>query len=545
MFALSPLTAKRLKSFRRNKRALFSFWALAAVFAVSLVSELICNSRPYWVRFRGRSFFPAFNSRTTYSGIGLSAEEAGGEWRLDEPVNWKAFVKTPVWKADESASSLWAPFEFSPDEVVDSEDLSFACKVRAVVRPQVRVARCDILPSGEFVRGEGMFLSPEGGGGFVPEGARTLEAISPPAEFAATVKEAFARSLPEPGGREVSGMLQNGEGWTARIRNARGEGAGYVPATFRQNAPADAPFEIVFALENGKPQCTDPEALARLEPASAAQLEKAAAELFARASEHGGAVSSTTVNWGRGGFADVEMGFVYATFPFPPCAGHPFGLDASGRDVFALVLYGTRIALSFGLILAFSGMFIGLAIGAVEGYFGGKTDIAGQRITEVWSAIPFLYVMIFVGSTLGRSFTILLVCYSLFNWIIVSYYMRAEFLRLRSRTFVEAARCQGLSHARVIFGHILPNALTPLVTLFPFLLMGAVGSLSVLDFLGFGLPAFTPSWGDLVSQGQQFRTAWWLILFPSAALFIVMLLTVLVGEGLRDAFDPRQRSKLE
>jgi microcin C transport system permease protein len=159
--------------------------------------------------------------------------------------------------------------------------------------------------------------------------------------------------------------------------------------------------------------------------------------------------------------------------------------------------------------------------------------------------MPFLYVMIFIGSTLGRSFMLLLICYAIFNWIAVSYYMRAEFLRLRKRTFVEAAKVHGFSPLRIIFVHILPNALTPLITLFPFLLMGAIGSLAALDFLGFGLPPMTPSCGELLNQAQQFRFAWWLVVFPSLALFVVMLLTVLVGEGLRDAFDPRQSSRLE
>ena len=233
------------------------------------------------------------------------------------------------------------------------------------------------------------------------------------------------------------------------------------------------------------------------------------------------------------------------SFPFRPVPEHPFGIDAGGRDVYARVVHGMRIALVFGLVLAFLGMLFGLVIGAIEGYFGGKTDIVLQRFTEIWSAMPFLYVMIFIGSTMGRSFAVLLVCYAIFNWITVSYYMRAEFLRLRARTFVEAAKVQGCSTARIIFVHILPNALTPLITLFPFLLMGAIGSLAALDFLGFGLPPMTPSCGELLAEAQQFRSAWWLILFPSAALFVVMLLTVLIGEGLRDAFDPRQEARLE
>ena len=241
----------------------------------------------------------------------------------------------------------------------------------------------------------------------------------------------------------------------------------------------------------------------------------------------------------------VEYPPADVSYPFAPCSKHPFGLDNSGRDVMLLVIHGMRIALNFGLVLAFSGMLIGLIVGSIEGYFGGFVDIVCQRFTEIWSAIPFLYVMIFIGERLGRSFGILLLCYAIFNWIAVSYYMRAEFFRLRSRTFVEAAKCQGFSARRIIFGHILPNALTPLITLFPFLLMGAIGSLAALDFLGFGLPPMTPSCGELLRQAQADPSSWWLIFFPAAALFIVMLLTVLIGEGLRDAFDPRQKSKLE
>lgn len=233
------------------------------------------------------------------------------------------------------------------------------------------------------------------------------------------------------------------------------------------------------------------------------------------------------------------------SFPFPPCRAHPFGLDAAGRDVLARVLHGMRVSLVFGLALTLSGLLIGLAVGALEGYFGGWVDIVFQRLTEVWGAVPFLYIVIFIGSALGRGFAVLLVCYAAFNWIVVGNYVRAEFFRLRSMAFVDAAKVQGLSVARIVFVHVLPNALTPLVTLFPFLLMGAVGSLAALDFLGFGLPPGTPSCGELLRQAQQFREAWWLVLYPSAALFVVMLLTVLVGEGLRDAYDPRDRSRLE
>jgi oligopeptide/dipeptide ABC transporter ATP-binding protein len=245
------------------------------------------------------------------------------------------------------------------------------------------------------------------------------------------------------------------------------------------------------------------------------------------------------------GAAAAQAPLEPAVFPFRPIPGHPFGFDAAGRDVFSRVVYGTRTAVTFGLLLTLASLAIGIAFGAVQGYFVRWVDIAGQRFTEVWSAIPFLYVMIFLGNAFGRSFGLLLACYAIFNWIGVASYVRAEFLRLRTRPFVDAARVQGLSHARIMFRHVLPNALTPLITLFPFLLVGAIGSLAALDYLGFGLPDGAPSWGELLQQAQAFRHAWWLVLWPSLALFLVMLLGVFVGEALRDAFDPKPLSALD
>jgi len=190
-------------------------------------------------------------------------------------------------------------------------------------------------------------------------------------------------------------------------------------------------------------------------------------------------------------------------------------------------------------------MLLGVIAGAVQGYYGGIFDITAQRMIEIWSALPFLYVMILMGSIYGRSFALLLVCYGLFNWVGISYYIRAEFLNLRKRPFVEAARCMGIYPHKIIFKHILPNALVPVITFFPFSLVGAIGALAALDYLGFGLPPPTPSWGELLFQAQQYRWAWWLILYPALALFLVMLLGVFVGEGIRNAYDPKQYSRLE
>ena len=232
-------------------------------------------------------------------------------------------------------------------------------------------------------------------------------------------------------------------------------------------------------------------------------------------------------------------------YPLRPVPGHPLGLDSAGRDVLARILYGLRISLSFGLLLVLASMAVGIVIGALQGYQGGALDLVGQRLIEIWDALPFLYIIILMGSVFGRSFGLLLFCYALFNWVGISYYQRAEFLRLRKAAFVEAARCLGVSRLKIMFRHILPNALVPVITFFPFALVGAIGLLAALDYLGFGLPPPTPSWGELLTQAQEYGWAWWLALFPALALFSVMLLGVFIGEGVRSAFDPRPVVHLE
>ena len=232
-------------------------------------------------------------------------------------------------------------------------------------------------------------------------------------------------------------------------------------------------------------------------------------------------------------------------FPFRPVQGHWLGIDSAGRDVLARLLYGLRTSLLFGFLLVVATMVVGVLVGAVQGYYGGATDIVGQRVIEIWDSLPFLYILILMGSVFGRSFALLLVCYGIFNWVGISYYMRAEFLRLRRQAFVEAARCLGLPGRRIILKHILPNALVPVITFFPFSLVGAIGILAALDYLGFGMPPPTPSWGELLSQAQEYSWAWWLTLYPSVILFVVMLLGVFVGEGVRSAFDPKRFSRME
>lgn len=227
--------------------------------------------------------------------------------------------------------------------------------------------------------------------------------------------------------------------------------------------------------------------------------------------------------------------------PTEPSTKHILGTDDRGRDVFTRILYGYRNAMTFGLLLVMIEMIIGSFMGGVQGYFAGALDITMQRIIEVLSAIPFLYLILIMGAMFGRGFGILMVTYGALSWIGISYYMRGEFYRIKSYQYVEAARALGVSPFRIIQKHIFPNAITPLVTFLPFSLISAISILSALDFLGYGIPAPNPSWGELIGQGREHLTAWWLIAFPSIALFITILLTSFIGEGLRDAFDSRDK----
>lgn len=227
------------------------------------------------------------------------------------------------------------------------------------------------------------------------------------------------------------------------------------------------------------------------------------------------------------------------TPPFAPSARHWLGTDSNGRDVLSRLIHGFRICISFSLLLTLVGTFLGIVIGGIQGYLGKFWDTGMQRVIEIWSSLPMLYVVILIGSIYGRSFWLLILIMAAFNWISLSYYMRGEFLKLRSMTYVQSAKVFGLSNRHIFFKEILPNAMTPVVTLFPFTLIGGIGSLTSLDFLGFGLQPPTPSWGELMSQGLNNLYAPWISVSTVAALFITLLLTTFVGEGVRDAMDPK------
>jgi microcin C transport system permease protein len=206
------------------------------------------------------------------------------------------------------------------------------------------------------------------------------------------------------------------------------------------------------------------------------------------------------------------------------------------------LIYGFRVSVLFALALTLSGVVLGVLLGAIQGFYGGRTDLWFQRAIEIWSAMPELYLLIIFSAIFSPSITLLLVLLSLFGWMGLSDYVRAEFLRNRQMDYVRAARAMGLTNAHIIWRHILPNSLTPVVTFLPFRMSGAILALTSLDFLGLGVPPGTPSLGELLSQGKNNIDAWWISLSTFAVLVVTLLLLTLMGDALRDALDPRKQS---
>jgi microcin C transport system permease protein len=230
--------------------------------------------------------------------------------------------------------------------------------------------------------------------------------------------------------------------------------------------------------------------------------------------------------------------------PHSPSKVHWFGTDNSGRDVFVRLAYGFTISISFALVVVAFCYAIGIAIGAMLGYFGGKFDIIMQRFVEIWMAMPFLYTIMIVSSIIQPNFFLLAFVLTVFGWMGLTFYVRGEFYREKAKDYVSSAISMGANDRSVIFKHILPNALTPIISFAPFAVVGYIGSLVSLDYLGFGLPPPTPSWGQLVQQGMQDIFKWWLVFFPLGALFVTLLLVVFIGEAVREAFDPKVFSRL-
>lgn len=229
--------------------------------------------------------------------------------------------------------------------------------------------------------------------------------------------------------------------------------------------------------------------------------------------------------------------------PSRPTRDNLLGTDDRGRDLLAQLIYGFRLSVLFALALTAIGVLIGVISGAIQGFFAGKIDLAFQRFIEIWDAMPELYLLIIFSAIFAPSVTLLLVLLSLFGWMGLSQYVRAEFLRNRQMEYVKAARALGVGNGRIMWRHILPNSMTPVITFLPFRMSGAILALTSLDFLGLGVPPGTPSLGELLSQGKNNIDAWWISLSTFAVLVITLLLLTFMGDALRDALDPRKADK--
>ncbi|MFL9923265.1 ABC transporter permease [Herbaspirillum lusitanum] len=228
--------------------------------------------------------------------------------------------------------------------------------------------------------------------------------------------------------------------------------------------------------------------------------------------------------------------------PAPPTSDNWLGTDDRGRDVFARLLYGFRVSILFGLALTAIGVLLGVATGALQGYFAGRTDLYFQRFLEIWGAMPELYLLIIFSSIFEPGLGMLLILLSLFGWMGLSDYVRADFLRNRNLEYIQAARALGLSSGQIIWRHVLPNSMTTVVTFLPFRMSAAILALTSLDFLGLGVPPSTPSLGELLAQGKNNLDAWWIALSTFITLTVMLLLLTNIGDALRNALDVRRKA---
>ena len=235
--------------------------------------------------------------------------------------------------------------------------------------------------------------------------------------------------------------------------------------------------------------------------------------------------------------------FAKSPNPAAPSPENYFGTDDRGRDLLALLIYGFRVSVLFALALTAIGVVLGVIAGAIQGYAGGRTDLVLQRLIEIWGSMPELYLLIIFSAIFAPSVALLLVLLSLFGWMGLSDYVRAEFLRNRQMDYVRAARALGVSNLQIMWRHILPNSMVPVVTFLPFRMSAAILALTSLDFLGLGVPPGTPSLGELLNQGKANIDAWWISMSTFGVLMVTLLLLTFMGDALRDALDPRKADK--
>ncbi len=533
----NPITRKRFLRFKEMKRAYFSLWIITILYLVSLCSELICNSAPLYVRFQEKSYFPVlkFYPENEFTGSGKKTRP-----------DYHTISNSPAFRDNPDNYMIFTPIPFGPYESIDPKSIAVSDLITLKITPMPMIGTVNVRKDYSIVKSARFGL-------FIDKKEREVKGLditryfSIPQVFRQAVEIRFANQKAPPFSNKTKRFDGKEVVMTLSTFSPRKRPPKTVRITFSELEPENKTAvkqtqEFVFNRQLEIIKENVGKDVPNLWNDISYRNRKELLDLVQ--SRFLGPIDILRLTIGG---RNYTAAFIKedVRFPFAPVKGHLMGIDSAGRDVFARVLYGLRTSMTFGLMLVAASMILGIITGSLQGYFGGILDITAQRLIEIWSALPFLYIMILMGSTYGRSFSLLLFCYGLFNWIGISYYIRAEFLRLRKQPFVEAAKCMGISSYKVIFRHILPNGMVPVITFFPFSLVGAIGALAALDYLGFGLPPPTPSWGELLFQAQQYRWGWWLILYPSLALFLVMILGVFVGEGIRNAYDPKRYTRLE
>ncbi len=522
---LDPNTRRRLARFGKIKRAKWSLILLLAIFLLSLLANFIANDRPYLVKVNGKLYFPLFRyyPETEFTGSGINARP-----------RYKELEKTPLFTGNESHWMIWPPIRYGPEESLSPSQIEVDPTLTLTFASADEIATVDLDANLTIQRSRG---------------AAGFYGKSSDLELRGLALAEGGFPVPDP---VLSGIAQRFSNASAPAVKATNEEGMVFDLTLFSPGQA-APKLVRVAIERRAASIEGEKAILSSEleflsdpPALWADLDDASRNAVLAVAEKAKVVPQEPFGLSTPkGKITVHFDRETVEFPFRPVKGHVLGLDNSGRDVGVRIFYATRTALLFGILLVIFTYVIGIFLGWIQGYFGGRIDLVAQRLTEIWESMPFLLIMILLSSIYGRSFLLLGFVYGIFNWIGISYYMRAEFLRLRKLPFVEAAKVMGIGRWKIMLSHILPNALVPVITFFPFALVGAIFMLTALDYLGFGLPPGTPSWGNLLDQGQSQSYAWWLTLYPSLALFIVSLLGIFIGEGIRAAFDPRTDSKLE
>ena len=521
---LDPNTRRRLRRFGKIKRAKWSLYLLLAIFVVSLFSNFIANEKPLMVKANGKLYFPVvkFYPDDVFTGSGRNTEP-----------RYKDLDASPLFDEEENWM-FWPMIKYGPEESLSPDQIELDDTLTLTFSPEDQIATVDVDAELNIQRSRGAagFYGVESEFDLRRQPLGTNE-VEVPEPILAGLKARFenmeASAEKRKNGADIEFSL---DAYEPKSR---------APKLVRlgmERVAGEGDSERAILTDEMEFESGEPEVWGTFS-------ENTRDEILNRAREALVVPQENLSVSGTNGRISVEFERETVEFPFRPVKEHAFGLDNSGRDVGVRILYATRTALIFGVLLVIFTYVIGIALGAIQGYFGGKIDMLGQRLTEIWESMPFLLIMILLSSIYGRTFLLLGLVYGIFNWIGISYYMRAEFLRLRKQPFVEAARVMGIGRWKIMFRHVLPNALVPVITFFPFALVGAIFMLTALDYLGFGLPPGTPSWGNLLDQGQVQPYAWWLTLYPSIALFIVSLLGIFIGEGVRAAFDPRTDSKLE